>query len=223
MAVALAVGLVGRRRSRCQRAAEHGALASRAHSSIFHVTPIRLQIRSGARMKSPLVSVVAAALCVSALYAPDLRVATAKCPPSVPVLFPNAPDPVYVLDGKAVQKEVIARLDPKTLESIEVVCANDVHRVFGIEGRRSAVVVFTAPGPHSALTASTKFLESQQKVHLARRGVFAKQLSDLAWSDPTGLITVILTVSEDGSSWSAHATHRHLINPSSGVTVAGKK
>ncbi|MEX2283774.1 MAG: hypothetical protein WEE89_14915 [Gemmatimonadota bacterium] len=143
--------------------------------------------------------------------APNHRAETLKCAPGTPVLFPNAPENVFLLDAKPVEEKLLAQLDPKSIESIEMVCATELHQVFGVEARRNGVLIFTAPGPHTALKTSLQSIVSMQQVHLAEHGVFAKTLTDLRWNDPTGLITMKLEVSEDGRRWSAAGSHRYRI------------
>jgi hypothetical protein len=144
----------------------------------------------------------------------------AKCP-NAPILFPDAPETVHVLNGKLTEADVLKRLNKESVEVIEIVCATDLHRVFGIQSRRGGVSIFTAPGPHSLLKKSLESLVNAQNAYSKQHGHFAKSLSDLSWNDPSGLITVKLEVSENGARWSATGTHRHLLAPSSSVVVSG--
>jgi hypothetical protein len=140
----------------------------------------------------------------------------------VPVLFPDAPDIVYVLNTKAVPQEALARVNPDSIESVAIACASELHELFGIETRRGAVVIFTIPGPLSALKAAMAHVESLQKRYYAEHGEFAGSVEQLGWSDPSGLIRVNLSVTVSGTRWTATGLHRH--RPwSSGVTVAGTK
>src|SRR5688500_3080493 len=104
--------------------------------------------------------------------APNHVVETLKCPLGTPVLFPNAPENVFLLYGKPAEQNVLAQVDPKSIESIEIVCATDLHQVFGVEARRNGVLIFTAPGPHTELKASLQSIVSMQQAHLAKHGVF---------------------------------------------------
>ena len=150
---------------------------------------------------------------------------TLKCAPNTPLLFPDAPENVYVLNGKVVSADGFKELelDPKSVESVEIVCATDLHRVFGHQARRSGVVVFTSPGPTTALRTSIQSIQKAQQDYAARHGVFAATLADLRWTDASGLITVKLTLSEGGSRWSATGSHRYHIGPSFAVSVSGEK
>lgn len=139
------------------------------------------------------------------------RVIAMKCP-NQPILFADAPEPVWVLDGKAILQEKFKELTgvtPESVESIEIVCATDVHRAFGIKANRTAVVVFTKPGPYTALKSSVESIASMQETYHAKHGAFAKTITDLPWKDETGLITVSLQVSQDGKQWFATGNHRH--------------
>lgn len=66
-----------------------------------------------------------------------------KCASS-PVLFPDAPEPVYVLNGKAVDKAVFQTIDPRAIKSLEIMCAPQLHQLLGIKARRTGIVVVTA-------------------------------------------------------------------------------
>jgi hypothetical protein len=138
------------------------------------------------------------------------RVVTMKCP-NQPILFADAPEPVFVIDGKAVPQEKGKELGiaPEAVESIEIVCATDVHREFGVKANRTAVVVFTKPGPYAALKNSVESIVSMQESYHAKHGAFARTITDLPWKDETGLITVSLQVSPDGKEWFATGNHRH--------------
>ena len=157
------------------------------------------------------------------------RVVSMKCP-NQPVLFADAPEPVFVLDGRAVQvdpkapqerlKEIVS---PEAVESIEIVCATDVHREFDVRANRTAIVVFTKPGPYSALKSSVESIVSMQESYYAKHGVFAKTITDLPWKDGSGLITVNLKVYEDGKQWSASGNHRHRFRGTYEVSGSARK
>ncbi|MGH7461892.1 MAG: hypothetical protein ACREMA_12830 [Longimicrobiales bacterium] len=53
---------------------------------------------------------LAAVIVTASSSAPAPRASTFKCPPDTPVLFPNAPDPVYVLNARAVDEAWSKRL-----------------------------------------------------------------------------------------------------------------
>ena len=133
-----------------------------------------------------------------------------KCSSGTATRFPNAPEPVYVVDGKAVTEQELLAVDRGSITSIEVLCFEEIHRRFGIEARRSGIVMFTEPGPETVLKATLDSLASKQSAYLATHGRFAPSLEDLDWREPTGLISIDLVVSADGSRWSAVGTHRWL-------------
>ena len=138
----------------------------------------------------------------------------------------SAPENVYVLNGKVVEEKQMRELiqvEPKSVESIEMVCAPELRSVFGIDALRMGVVIFTAPGPSSALRTSLESVAALQRVHFAKHGTFAAQLSDLGWSDPSGLIRIDLQRTQDGERWSATGKHRYLIAPSFTRTISGEK
>ena len=160
-------------------------------------------------MKLIAASAAAVAVLAAATLAAEPSGSRLKCPPGTPIQFPNAPEPVFVLDGRAADEAAIRALDPKTVASIEIVCADDLHRVLGIEARRSGVVVFTKPGPHEALQAALETIRTRQSAYYADHGEFATDPAQLDWADESGLMTVTLKVSESGRSWSATGTHLH--------------
>jgi hypothetical protein len=153
----------------------------------------------------------------------SMSAADLKCSLNAAPLFPKADEYVTVLDTKVVSKEKLSELDPKSVESVDIVCAADLHRVFGIESRLGGIVVFTAPGPGTALKGSMDALEALQKAYVAKHNVFAAKLSDLDWTDASGMITVTITLYDDGARWSAVGSHKYLPHSSSNVTAAGHR
>jgi hypothetical protein len=147
--------------------------------------------------------------------------AVAKCSLEK-VWFPPAPEHVYLLNGKRTTQEAIQQLHPDAFEVVEVLCATELHSVFGVESQRGGVSVFTKPGPHSALRAEMERITSLQNAHFKTNGIFASQLADLSWSDPAGHSTVSLQVSGAGRTWSAKGSHRYLLAPTSAVVVSGR-
>ena len=133
-----------------------------------------------------------------------------KCASGTPTRFPNAPEPVYVVDGKAVSEQELLALHRDSVQSLEVLCFDEVHRRFGIEARRNGIVIFSKPGPGTALKAALDSLASRQSAYLATHGRFARTLDDLDWREPSGLISIDLLVSDDGNRWSAVGSHRWL-------------
>ena len=173
-------------------------------------------------MRAITVAGVFAMLVVAGASAPSRPATSLKCSSGKPTRFPNAPEPVYVLDGRAVALEAVQPLDRDTIHSIEVLCFDEVYRRFGIEARRSGVVVFTVPGPHAALRATLDTLVARQREFAARHGRFARSLTELAWSPSSTVISIDLIVTEDGSRWSAAGTHRHLRASEATMSVGGE-
>src|SRR5687768_17556233 len=66
-----------------------------------------------------------------------------KCA-NVVVRFPEAPEPVYVLNGNAVDQDSLARVNADRIASIEVACTDEIYRRFGIKARRTGLIVFTS-------------------------------------------------------------------------------
>jgi hypothetical protein len=145
-----------------------------------------------------------------------------KCPPGSPVLFPNAQDWVYLMDRKPITAEAFEQADKGQFESIQMVCAAPLHDTFAVEARVGGVVVFTVPGPTAALNSAMDRIEQLQAEHLARTGEFAKDLAALGWTDPSGMVTVDLEVSGNGSSWTARGAHRYLLPPHSRLVMGSK-
>lgn len=170
---------------------------------------------------------IAAILCTAAASTASVRVPAVKCQPDARPLFPDAPDVVWVLNGKAIEKEEFGgKVTPEMVESIRIMCAVDLYHVFGIKTRRGGIIIFTKPGPETALKVSLDSLATLQQTYHAREGTFATSLADLAWSDPSGLITVDLNVADSGDRWTATGAHRYLIHvngPSSAITVSGSR
>ena len=160
----------------------------------------------------------------AAMAAPPGSEAAAKCEGGAPVLFADAPEFVLVLDGKLMKDEdALDRVDRESIESVSVACPDALYRVFGVKSRAGGTVVFTKPGPFSALQASLATIAALQQAHQDRHGGFATDLAALGWSDPSGQITAALVVSEDGSRWSASASHRLLVGLRTPPTVSGER
>jgi len=170
-------------------------------------------------MKS-YVAVFAFSLALVSATRPEFPTA-AKCP-NQPVLFPAAPEHVYLVNGKATTQDALHKLQPDAVETIEVVCAIDLHRAFGVESQRGGVSLFTKPGPHSALRADMQRLVALQTAYFEAHGAFAAKLADVSWNDPSGQMTAQLEVTSDGRQWSARGSHRFLLTPSSVVVVSGR-
>ena len=169
-------------------------------------------------MKSLVMSLAAAGLVV--LAARGSASTERKCA-HTPVLFPDAPEPVYVLDGRAVDRAAIEEIDGGTVESAYIMCAADLYDRLNVRAQRSGFVVFTIPGPHAQLREGVARLEELQRDHFQRHGTYTDDLERLGWSDTTGLITVEASVFDQGRSWKATASHFYLARPESKLTVSG--
>jgi hypothetical protein len=172
-------------------------------------------------MRLYAVCAAAVAVLAAATLSAEPSSSEMKCPPDTPIQFPDAPEPAYVLDAKAVDESALRRLDHDSIASLHIVCAVDLHRVFGVEAQRSGVVVFTKPGPHAELKSSLETIRTRQAAYYAERGEFATDPAQLEWSDESGLMTMTLKVSESGRSWAATGTHLYMINESS-LSVTGE-
>ena len=69
--------------------------------------------------------------------------AVAKCPVGTSVLFPDAPEFVTVLDGKLSSQEELAKLEPESIASITIVCANQLYQLYKVKARVAGTVVET--------------------------------------------------------------------------------
>ena len=146
-----------------------------------------------------------------------------KCARGTPTRFPNAPEPVFVLDGRAVTDTVLETLDKSKVESIEVVCYDEVYRRFGIEARHNGIIIFTKPGPRAVLRAALDSLALRQQAFVAEHGRFARTTAELEWQAPIDAISIELTVSDDGTRWTAAGTHRFLSASSATLTAGGER
>ena len=132
-----------------------------------------------------------------------------KCS-DIAVLFPDAPEPVFVLNARTVSEEELAKVDPGTIESAHVMCAPELHKRFRIRAQRSAYVVFTAPGPTTELRNAFAEIDRLQARHLRDHGRYAANIEALGWSDASGRITITLSTSDDGRRWAATGSHAYL-------------
>jgi hypothetical protein len=157
-------------------------------------------------------------------FSTQLTASALKCPRTEPVLFPKAPDIVTVLDGKPVSQESV-HLEHADLRSIvlsiEIKCAAEIHRRFGIESQRGGVVIVTRPGAEAALKASLESIDALQKAYFEKNGTFASKPSDLGWNDATEYISIAITLSDGGKRWSAQGAHSLLTGISS--TISGSR
>jgi hypothetical protein len=173
-------------------------------------------------MRAVPASICATIVLAAAVVAFGPDTAVVKCG-NVPIQFPDAPEPVYVLNAVAVDRDSMRKIGERQMESVQVHCAGYIYQTFGIEAQRSGIVMFTKPGPVSALRAAMDSIAALQTRFLARTGRFAPTLSELGWTDAAGLITVDVMVAVDGTRWSATGKHRYLTGTQLEVTVEGRK
>jgi hypothetical protein len=143
-----------------------------------------------------------------------------KCA-NVPVRFPDAPEPAYILNGVAVEQTVLKEVAPEHIASIEVACADYIYATFGIKAQRTGLILFTSPAPHSVLNTVMDSIARLQATHVARWSRFAGTVDELGWRDDSGLVAVELKLVEDGAAWTATGTHRYWKGRP--VTVSGTK
>jgi hypothetical protein len=135
---------------------------------------------------------------------------------NAPILFPEAPDLVWVLDGKAIDTtNGKARMDAMrdTIESIEVTCAEPIYRRFAIKSRRGGIVIFTKPGPETVLRLRVDSVAKLHRAYTAARGKAAVNAEELGWRDSTGLITIEFARSAETGEWTVLGRHRWLEGP----------
>jgi hypothetical protein len=143
-----------------------------------------------------------------------------KCT-DVPVSFPDAPEPIYVIDGERFRPDSVPHLDRAVIHRISVVCADYLYETFGIKARRTGVVIFTVPGPEKVLRASMDSIAVLQGVFFEARGRFASDVAELGWSDPSGLMTVDMMILPNDRGWTATGSHRYLGKRHAGETIGG--
>lgn len=132
-----------------------------------------------------------------------------KCQPDMPILFEDAPEPAFVLDGRASSEDAIQALATDSIESVAIMCADELFELFGVKARRNGVVVFTKPGPASQANAALDRIAELQQAHHRHHGAYTADPQRLGWSDPGGLLTVELEA-QGGSGWRAVLSHRYL-------------
>lgn len=132
-----------------------------------------------------------------------------KCQPDMPILFEDAPEPAYVLDGRASDADTVQALAMDSIESVAIMCADELFELFGVKARRNGVVVFTKPGPASQANAALDRIAELQQAHHRQHGAYTADPQRLGWSDPDGLLTVALEA-QGGSGWKAVLSHRYL-------------
>jgi hypothetical protein len=129
----------------------------------------------------------------SQVRAPGLPGETAPAvPASLDAEYVPAPT-VYLLDARIVTETEFKSAQGE-FESISVVCSEERHQIYGVDPGSNLVIGFTAPGPYSALEANVMSIAKLQETCFARTGEFAPTVDDLGWKDPSGLITIELSV-----------------------------
>jgi hypothetical protein len=167
------------------------------------------------------VCATAGMVAASSVQSPS-NAAVRKCT-DVAVRFPDAPEPVYVLNAQAVDPDSLPQLDPSEIESVAIKCTDYIYETFGIKAQRTGIVVFTTPGPRAALMVHMDSVVTLQEAFFVKHRHFASSLSDLHLTSNPGLISVKLTVAEDGGSWKATGTHRYLGGDKAPVIVGGSR
>lgn len=171
-------------------------------------------------MKS--LAILAAATVIASLSTRDIASAGRKCA-RTPIMFPDAPEPVFVLDRQEVVRAELDGLDRDDIESLFIVCAPDLYDRFKVRAQRSGIVVFTVPGPSAELRAAMERLDAMQREQLRRHGAFTEDLEQLGWSDESGLISVKMEVLDGGTRWKATGSHYHLPARGMTATVSGQR
>ena len=151
---------------------------------------------------------------------PGPPVSVMKCA-HVPIRFPDAPEPVYVVNGRAVEPSLLKALNPDSIESVEVACADAIYDRFGIKAQRTGIIIFTVPAPAAVLKSAMDSIARLQQAYVARSGRFANALHELEWRDHSGNITIELTVTPDGNAWTAIGSHRFIKGRP--ITVSGSR
>ena len=156
------------------------------------------------------VAVAIAFVAVASAAAPSVGAAR-KCS-NAPILFPDAPELVWVLDGKGIDTTEGAKIEglADSIESVEVACAESVHRRFGIKSRGGGVVIFTKPGPAAVLRVQVDSVAKLHRAFTAINGKPTAHPAQLGWRDSTGLITVELEKSSESGGWTVVGRHRWL-------------
>jgi N-acetylmuramoyl-L-alanine amidase len=73
------------------------------------------------------------------------------------------PDPLYVLDGKIVDKSVFNNLDPRSIQSIEVLKANKALDAFGQEGKNGVIKITLSNNDNTMRVGQRIFTVAQEE------------------------------------------------------------
>ena len=129
-------------------------------------------------MKRHAIAVSTMLLLIAATPTWQPDTAARKCQlPGAPILFPDAPEDVYVLNGKEISPDDMKLVNKKDYESIEFVCPVQLHQVFGVKAQRTGVVVFTTPGPHAAMKSALADVTARQEKYFGQHRAFGPQLA----------------------------------------------
>lgn len=142
---------------------------------------------------------------------------------NVPILFPDAPEPVFVLNGEAVDRDSVASttsVTPDKILSVELACADKIYERFRIKARRTGLIVFTRE-LHTELKSAMDSIAVLQVAFLERTGGFASTVAELGWSSKSGRVTVEMRLLDDGSRWTATGNSKYLQNEP--LTVSGQR
>ena len=157
---------------------------------------------------------------VSAAAGPSTGVVL-KCT-KAPILFPDAPEHVWVLDGKTMDttdgKAKVQEMADK-IESVEVSCPESIYRRFAIKSRLGGVVIFTKPGPQTVLRSQVDSVAKLYRASAAALGTLPRNAEELGWRDSTGLITIEIRRSGEANGWTVLGRHWWLEGPENVVTA----
>ena len=130
-----------------------------------------------------------------------------KCSRDKPPMFPNAPEPTWVLNGRAADSAAIRAVHADSIDDLAIICADVAYRVFQVEAHRNVIVVFTKPGPTRTLKAALETVKELQSRYHEKNGRFASTAAELGWSDSTGMMTMDIVIADDRKGWTAHGNH----------------
>lgn len=76
----------------------------------------------------------------------------------------NGADPLYILDGSQVSKQIVSSLNPTDIESIEVLKDNSSAAIYGASGGNGVVLISTKKGKSGSASVSFNMYAGQQTV-----------------------------------------------------------